>query len=129
LEGVATPATCPYVDLMGAMTIRTAYFFVQCPHHLEEKVQDSSCRWIPSILGTPTAVVSAVMFLGEDLLAYLVLALGGALAVGNVLAVVRPPAKPREEGDLAQAPVARSLAMAALGALAAFWALASLAFG
>jgi hypothetical protein len=69
------------------------------------------------------------MFLGEDLLAYLVLALGGALAVGNVLAVVRPPDKPREEGDLVRAPVGRSLAMAALGAVAAFWALASLVFG
>ena len=33
------------------------------------------------------------MFLGENLLAWLVLALGGALAVGNLLAIVRPPAQ------------------------------------
>jgi hypothetical protein len=65
------------------------------------------------------------MFLGEDLLGYLVLALGGALLVGNIMAVVRPPEKP-EEGDLERAPVARSLAMAMLGGVAALWALASL---
>ena len=66
------------------------------------------------------------MFLGEDLLAWLVLAIGGALFVGNVLAVVRPPAEARS-GDLARAPVARSLTMAAVGFVAALWAFASLA--
>lgn len=66
------------------------------------------------------------MFLGKDLLAYLVLALGGALAVGNTLAIVKPPQKAKSEGDLEQAPVARSVAMAVVGAIAALWALASL---
>lgn len=65
------------------------------------------------------------MFLGEDLLAWLVLALGGALFAGNLLAVVRPPVKPKE-GELAKAPVGRSLTMAAVGFVAALWALASL---
>lgn len=65
------------------------------------------------------------MFLGEDLLAYLVLALGGALAVGNILAIVRPPDEARE-GDLARAPVARSVVMAVVGGIAALWAAASL---
>jgi hypothetical protein len=64
-------------------------------------------------------------FLGEDLLAYLVLALGAAMAVGSVLAVVRPPSEAKQ-GDLARAPMARSLVMAALGTLAALWAIASL---
>ena len=68
------------------------------------------------------------MFLGEDLLAYLVLAMGGALLVGNVLAVVRPPEE-AAEGDLERAPVARSLTMAVIGGLAAIWALASLIAG
>ena len=68
------------------------------------------------------------MFLGDDLLAYLVLALGGALAVGNVLALVRPPQHP-EEGELTRAPVARSLVMAVIGGVAALWALASLISG
>jgi hypothetical protein len=66
------------------------------------------------------------MFLGKDLLAYLVLALGGALAVGNTLAIVKPPQKAKAEGDLEQAPVARSVGMAIVGAIAALWALASL---
>lgn len=66
------------------------------------------------------------MFLGKDLLAWLVLALGGALAAGNVLAVVRPPETKRGEEDLEKAPVVRSLVMAAVGLVASVWALASL---
>jgi hypothetical protein len=68
------------------------------------------------------------MFLGEDLLAYLVLAVGGALCVGNVLAIVRPPAE-IAEGDLERAPVARSVVMAVVGGIAALWALGSLIAG
>jgi len=66
------------------------------------------------------------MFLGADLLAWMVLALGGALFVGNGLAVVKPPPRPKAEGDLAKAPVVRSLSMAFVGLVAAIWALASL---
>jgi hypothetical protein len=65
------------------------------------------------------------MFLGENLLAWLVLALGGALAVGNVLAIVRPPPQ-AQEGDLKKAPVGRSLLMAGIGLVAALWALGTL---
>jgi hypothetical protein len=68
------------------------------------------------------------VFLGDNLLAWLVLALGGALLVGNVLAIVRPPAQ-AGEGDLRRAPVARSLLMAAIGAVATVWALATLISG
>ena len=64
------------------------------------------------------------MFLGDDLLAYLVLALGGALFVGNLLALVKPP--PPKEGDLDKAPVARSVVMGLIGLIAAVWSLASL---
>jgi hypothetical protein len=73
-----------------------------------------------SVLGEETPV-----FLGEDLLAWLVLAIGAAMAVGSVMAIVRPPDRPKE-GDLAQAPVTRSVVMAVVGTLAAVWALASL---
>jgi hypothetical protein len=66
------------------------------------------------------------MFLGENLLAYLVLALGGALAVGNAMALVKPPEKSRAEGDLDKAPTGRSALMIVIGALAALWAVASL---
>ena len=62
---------------------------------------------------------------GSDLLGYLVLALGGALLVGNVMALVRPPEQ-AQEGDLDRAPVARSVVMAVVGGLAALWALATL---
>ena len=66
------------------------------------------------------------MFLGENLLGYLVLALGGALAVGNILALIKPPPSSRTDGDLAKAPLWRSVLMISIGGLAAMWALASL---
>ena len=62
---------------------------------------------------------------GPDILAYLVLALGAAMAVGSILALVRPPDS-RDEGDLEHAPVGRSLLFAAVGVVAALWALGSL---
>ena len=69
------------------------------------------------------------MFLGQDLLAWLVLALGAAMCVGNLLAIERPPTTRREATDLERAPVARSITMATVGGLAALWALASLVRG
>lgn len=66
-------------------------------------------------------------FLGDDLIVWLVLAMGGALLAGNVAAVVRPPQQAaRREGDLEQAPVTRSLVMAGIGLVATVWALVSL---
>ena len=64
-------------------------------------------------------------FLGSDLLAWLVLAIGGAMAVGNVMAMLRPPERAKD-GELERAPVARSALMAGVGLVAAVWALASL---
>jgi hypothetical protein len=69
--------------------------------------------------------VSGTGLFGDNLLEWLVLALGGALFVGNLLAIVRPPAK-RDEGDLARAPIGRSVLFAAMGLVAAIWALATL---
>lgn len=66
------------------------------------------------------------MFLGKDLIVWLLLALGGALFVGNVMAVVRPPTAPRRDGDLEMAPRSRSLMMAALGLVVAVAALGAL---
>jgi hypothetical protein len=68
------------------------------------------------------------MFLGEDLLAWLVLAIGGAMAVGSIMAIVRPPEHVKE-GDLEAAPVGRSIVFAVIGAIGAVWALASLVAG
>ena len=69
------------------------------------------------------------MFLGEDLLAYLVLAFGGALFVGNLVAVIRPPERQLDDDNLERAPVGRSLAFSAIGLVATIWALASLISG
>ena len=68
------------------------------------------------------------VLLGDNLLPLLVLALGGAMLVGNVLALIRPPERPKE-GELERAPAGRSLAMAVLGGMAALWAIASLVAG
>jgi hypothetical protein len=65
------------------------------------------------------------MFLGEDLLPWLLLALGGAMVVGNAAALLRPPAAPRE-GELERAPRTRSIAMIVIGLAAAIPALAAL---
>lgn len=68
------------------------------------------------------------MFLGDNLLPYLVLALGAALVFGNGMALVRPPREAKED-ELARAPVGRSAVMIGIGLVAAIWALASLVAG
>lgn len=68
------------------------------------------------------------MIFGENLLALLVLAMGAALAFGNFMALVRPRStEDVSEGELERPPLGRSLAMIAVGLIAAIWALASLA--
>lgn len=66
------------------------------------------------------------MFLGDDLLPSLVLAMGGALAVGTLLALVRPRPDARTD-DLTRPPLARSLVMIGIGLVAAIWGIASIA--
>lgn len=84
------------------------------------------------------------MFGGPNLLVWLLLAFGGALFIGNVLALVRPPGKrptrpPSRntvkrritEDDLkavtlAKAPKLRTIAMASVGLIVSLWAIASL---
>ena len=70
-------------------------------------------------------MLAAEVFLGNDLLAWLVLALGGALVVGNGLAIVRPRERPVDD-ELARAPIARTVVMMVVGFVAAVWALATL---
>jgi xanthosine utilization system XapX-like protein len=84
----------------------------------------SHAPWQLDVVGTLNGV-----FLGENLLPWLVLALGAAMAVGSALALVRPPTAPRAENDLPTAPLARSVVMIVVGAVAAVWALASLVNG
>lgn len=82
------------------------------------------------------------LFLGEDLLAWLVLAFGAALVVGNLAAIIRPPEHVRDgatsspksssvskkapAGAAGRPPLGRSIAMIVVGLLAAVWGLASL---
>lgn len=80
---------------------------------------------------------------GQDLLAWLVLAIGSALAMGNLLALVRPKEQPRNRQRLqkqnenptqkdssknkeTKAPIIRSIFMIILGTAVSIWALASL---
>jgi hypothetical protein len=63
--------------------------------------------------------------LGDNLVVLLMLALGGALAVGNVLALVRPRENP-ETGKVERPPIAPSVAMIIVGTVASIWALVSL---
>jgi hypothetical protein len=65
------------------------------------------------------------LFGGQTLLPLFVLALGGALLVGNVLALTRPPAQQRK-GQLSRPPVGRSVIMMIVGLVAALWAIATL---
>ena len=65
------------------------------------------------------------LFLGNDLLVWLLLALGAAMVVGNGLALIRPPDDPKK-GNLDRAPRGRSMVMIAVGAIAAIAALGAL---
>jgi len=65
------------------------------------------------------------VFLGENFLEWLLLALGGAMTIGSLAALIRPPSRPRV-ADLTQPPLGRSLAYIALGVVVVIWALASL---
>jgi hypothetical protein len=71
-------------------------------------------------------MVAEGRLLGDDLIVWLLLALGGALFVGNVAALVRPPAAPTREGDLDRAPRGRSILMALIGLVVALAALGAL---
>lgn len=66
------------------------------------------------------------MFLGKDLIVWLLLALGGAMFAGNVMALVKPPTTKRDETDLEAAPRSRSIMMAVIGFVVAIAALAAL---
>lgn len=74
---------------------------------------------------SPSMVIAEGLFLGHDLLAWLVLAIGGAMLVGNVAAMVRPP-EGRGGAPLPPAPRGRSFTYIAIGAVATIWALATL---
>ncbi|MGI9595715.1 MAG: hypothetical protein ACR2QK_06125 [Acidimicrobiales bacterium] len=65
------------------------------------------------------------MFLGENLLPLLALAVGGGRAGGTMAAIVRPRAEVRD-GELERPPLGRSLIQIAIGLTVSVWAVASL---
>ncbi len=69
------------------------------------------------------------LFLGENLLPLLALAFGGALVVGPLFALIKPPETKRNDSDLERPPLIRTLAFVVLGAVMTIWALASLLSG
>lgn len=76
--------------------------------------------------GQNGVVIAEQLLLGDDLLLWLMLALGGALFAGNVMALARPPQQQRSGDDLTRAPRVRSITMAAIGFVVAISALAAL---
>ena len=82
----------------------------------------------PDSATTLVQAVGAAPFLGEDLIPYLVLALGAALLVGNVAAMARPR-RAGDSGEMVRAPLWRAVPLALVGLVAAIWALATLLAG
>ncbi len=71
-------------------------------------------------------MLAQALFLGENLLPLLALAFGGALVVGPIFALIKPPETKRNDTDLDRPPLVRTLAFVALGAVMTIWALVSL---
>lgn len=66
------------------------------------------------------------LFLGHDLLAWLVLAIGAAMVVGNIAAIARPPGVGADAPGRVPVSRGRSMTYIAIGSIAALWALATL---
>ncbi len=64
--------------------------------------------------------------LGPDFLPFLLLALSGALVIGNALALVRPPPTSADQASPHRPSLRRSLTMIALGSVVSVWTIASL---
>lgn len=74
-------------------------------------------------------LLAQTLFLGENLLPLLALAFGGALIVGPIFALIKPPETKKNDTDLDRPPLVRTLVFVALGAVMTVWALASLLAG
>lgn len=67
---------------------------------------------------------SSGLFLGDQFFAWMMLAFGGAMLVGNGLAMVRKPADAQLKAD--RPPRRRTVPMMIIGAVVTLWALASI---
>jgi len=64
-------------------------------------------------------------FLGEDILVWLMLAVGGALTLGTATALIRPKSEVAEH-ELERPPLGRSLLQIGIGLVVVIWAVATL---
>ncbi len=70
---------------------------------------------------------SSFLGLDSDLLTYLLLAFGAAMIVGNLAALIRPPApEPGHGTERVRPPIGRTLVFVGIGAIATIWAGVSL---
>ena len=65
------------------------------------------------------------LFLGGKFFAWMMLAFGGALLVGNIAAMVHRPAD-LEESSIERPPKRRTVTMISIGSIVTIWAVASL---
>jgi len=71
------------------------------------------------------SLVDLSEFLGEDILVWLMLAVGGALALGTGAALIKPKENV-DDDELERPPLGRSLLQIGIGVVVVVWALASL---
>jgi len=71
------------------------------------------------------SLVNLSEFLGEDILVWLMLAVGGALAFGTGAALIKPKENVGDD-ELERPPLGRSLLQIGIGLVVVIWALASL---
>ena len=77
------------------------------------------------LVASSDSLVDLSEFLGEDILVWLMLAVGGALALGTATALVKPKTDIGED-ELERPPLGRSLLQIGIGLVVVIWALASL---
>lgn len=89
----------------------------------------------PRLRGAVLAQEDSTLFLGEDFWPWMILAFGGAMVVGNLLALLRPPAdavdstggrSSTDDGDRPRPPLTRSVVLIIVGLAATTWGIASL---
>lgn len=100
--------------------------FVESPRKAEATGLCRSLDLAESVGERDRGVVFGQLFLGDDLLPWLLLAFGSALAVGHLMAYIKPPVG--DDGTVRPRPaLARVVAMVIVGSLVAGWAAVSLA--
>ena len=110
----ATPA--PIVPVCRRGRNRRRNYYRRTVQHLEQ---------IFEIFRSPTGGLLGAdqqLFLGKDFFPWMMIAIGGALVVGNLLAWFRPPAAAQGK----KPPLSRAITMSVLGVVALAWGLVTI---